>query len=98
MMTKNILLSWFVLLLFLVNAQTPTYYQNINFTLTGDSLKGELSDLIINTHSSPLEYTSSSSTDTWDVIKQSDLSFIFLSFTNLKSRLGPKCFNFWSLK
>lgn len=76
MMTKNILLCWFMLLLFLVNAQTPTYYQNIDFTLTGDSLKQELSDLIINTHSSPLEYTSSSSTDTWDVIKQSDLSLL----------------------
>jgi len=65
-----------MLLLFLVNAQTPSYYQNVDFTLTGDSLKEELSDLIIVTHSSPLEYTFSNSTDTWDVIKQSDLSLL----------------------
>ena len=63
-----------MLLLFLVNAQTPIYYQSIDFTLTGDSLKDELSNLINITHSSPLEYTSSNSIDTWDVIKQSDLN------------------------
>jgi len=53
--------------------QTPVYYQSINFSLTGDSLKEELSNLILTTHNSLIEYTSSNSIDTWDVIKQSDL-------------------------
>ena len=44
----------------------------IDFTLTGDSLKHQLSTLITSTHHTRLEYTSSSSQDTWDVIKSSD--------------------------
>ena len=52
--------------------QIPSYYQNINLNLTGDQLKNELSTLISTTHQTQLEYTSSVSVDTWDVIKVSD--------------------------
>ncbi len=52
--------------------QIPSYYQNINLNLTGDQLKNELSTLISTTHQTLLEYTSSFSIDTWDVIKVSD--------------------------
>ena len=65
-------------LLILINsisywAQIPSYYQSINLNLSGDLLKGELSDLIINTHQNLIEYTSSNSIDTWDVVKSSDI-------------------------
>ena len=53
--------------------QIPSYYQNINLNLTGDQLKNELSNLISTTHQTQLEYTSSVSVDTWDVIKISDV-------------------------
>ena len=52
--------------------QIPSYYQNINLNLSGDQLKNELSTLISTTHQTQLEYTSSVSVDTWDVIKVSD--------------------------
>ena len=52
--------------------QIPSYYQNINLNLTGDQLKNELSTLISTTHQTLVEYTSSVSVDTWDVIKVSD--------------------------
>ena len=52
--------------------QIPSYYQSINLNLTGDQLKNELSNLIINTHQNLIPYTSSS-LDTWDVIKSSDV-------------------------
>jgi endonuclease I len=52
--------------------QIPSYYQNINLNLTGDQLKNELSNLISTTHQTQVEYTSSVSVDTWDVIKVSD--------------------------
>jgi len=57
---------------FLILAQTPSYYSSIDFTQTGENLKTQLTSLITNTHTNELPYTSSS-LDTWDVIKQSDL-------------------------
>ena len=56
----------------LLTAQIPSYYQNVNLNLTGDLLKNELSTLISSTHQTQVEYTSSVSVDTWDVIKVSD--------------------------
>ncbi len=53
-------------------AQVPAYYQSIDLTLSGQLLKQELSNLISSTHQNLIPYTSSSSTDTWDVIKSSD--------------------------
>ena len=64
-----------ILFLFLCSrflGQVPSYYQSVNFNLTGDLLKNELSNLIINTHQNLIPYTSST-LDTWDVIKSSDI-------------------------
>lgn len=58
---------------FLLLAQTPAYYSSIDFSQTGESLKTQLTTLITNTHTNQLPYTSSSTLDTWDVVKQSDL-------------------------
>ncbi|RBP30954.1 putative secreted protein (Por secretion system target) [Oceanihabitans sediminis] len=57
---------------FLVFSQTPQYYANIDFSQSGENLKAQLTTLITNTHTNPLPYTASA-TDTWDVIRQSDL-------------------------
>ena len=68
-----------ILLLFLIYsystlAQIPDYYSSIDFNLDGTSIRVQLSDLIINTHHTFIPYTSSS-TDTWDIIRDSDLEF-----------------------
>lgn len=54
-------------------AQIPSYYSSVDFNLTGDALKAELTTLITNTHTTELPYTSSQ-TDVWDVLKQTDLN------------------------
>ncbi len=59
---------------FFVNAQAPQYYSSINFDLQGGALMEELSDLIIETHHNFIPYTSGY-TDTWDIIRVSDLSY-----------------------
>ena len=64
-------------LLFLISikifyGQVPAYYQSIDLSLSGQSLKQELSNLITSTHQNLIPYTSSFSIDTWDVIKSSD--------------------------
>ena len=53
-------------------AQMPTYYNGIDFTQNGNALKSQLQNLITYTHTTDLPYTSSS-LDTWDIIKQTDL-------------------------
>ncbi len=63
-------------LFFILNfswAQIPEYYSNIDFDEQGVSLRLQLSDLITDTHHTFLPYTSSA-TDTWDVMRISDLS------------------------
>lgn len=71
------MIRYFILLVIifpcLVSAQIPNYYSNIDFTKTGDSLKTQLTQLISSTHTTPLWYTSTSSPDTWNALKQSDL-------------------------
>ena len=52
----------------------PAYYSSIDFSQTGDDLKAQLSELIINTHTAFIPYTAQS-TDTWDVLSTSDLEF-----------------------
>lgn len=54
-------------------AQTPSYYNSIDFSQSGDNLKNQLATLITNTHTTQVYYTSSSYTDTWDVMEVSDL-------------------------
>ena len=54
-------------------AQIPDYYSTIDFDQVGVTLRIQLSNLISDTHHTFLPY-SSSSTDTWDVIKTADLT------------------------
>ncbi len=56
----------------LVTAQIPPYYSSIDFSQSGNNLKVQLSQLISDTHTTLIPYTSSS-TDTWDVMSISDL-------------------------
>ena len=56
---------------FILVAQIPDYYSNIDFNLQGNALKFELSELIIDTHTNFIPYTSNS-VDTWDIIHTSD--------------------------
>ena len=51
------------------------YYSSIDFSQTGDDLKAQLSELIINTHTAFIPYTATQSTDTWDILSISDLEF-----------------------
>jgi len=65
-------LFWtFVLGVFSLAAQIPPYYSGIDFSQDGNALKNDLSDLIINTHTTLIPYTSGA-TDTWDIIHISD--------------------------
>jgi hypothetical protein len=68
---KNIFLL-LLLLSFNSFAQMPIYYNGIDFTKNGSELQDGLSQLIASTHTNPLPYTSSSP-DTWDAVKQTDL-------------------------
>ena len=65
-LAMKLLLSPFILV-----AQIPSYYSSIDFSLEGNVLKSELSELITDTHTNYIPYTSSS-TDTWDIIHISD--------------------------
>ena len=58
-----------------LHAQVPEYYDSINFELGGSDLQSQLSSLIINTHTTFIPYTSSWTTDTWDILRISDLEF-----------------------
>jgi endonuclease I len=65
---KKYLLFIFILLNNFLFAQIPTYYNNVNLTLTGVALKTELSQKITNTHTTLLQYN-----DVWGVLQQTDL-------------------------
>ncbi|TDQ28622.1 endonuclease [Tenacibaculum caenipelagi] len=54
---------------FNIPSEISEYYKDIDFTLTGSSLKEELATTIISTHTTTLSYTPG----VWDVLKQSDL-------------------------
>jgi endonuclease I len=62
----------FLLIPLITLAQIPAYYSPVNFTLTGDNLKLQLTQLITDTHTTNLPYTSSEP-DTWDALKLTDL-------------------------
>ncbi len=49
-------------------AQIPSYYNGVNFNLTGMALKSELANKITVTHTNPTTYS-----QVWSVLKQSDL-------------------------
>ena len=62
-----------IICLFITNvffAQVPSYYSNIDFGQSGETLKTALTNLI----SGHTEYPySSTNTDTWDILQQSDI-------------------------
>ena len=64
--------SCVLLIPFFLIAQVPAYYSSVDFTVTGDELKNQLTQLVSITHTTFLPYTSSQ-TDTWDAIKLTDL-------------------------
>ena len=58
----------------LATAQIPPYYSSIDFSQSGDNLKVQLSNLIIDTHDNFIVYTSGTP-NTWDVLSISDLEY-----------------------
>ena len=50
-------------------SQIPSYYNNVNLTLSGSSLKDELATKIIATHTTFISYTPG----VWDALKQTDI-------------------------
>ena len=56
-----------------LSAQIPAYYSSIDLTQNGNALEQDLSALIVDSHTTLIPYTSSS-TDTWDVLIISELS------------------------
>ena len=54
---------------FVTLSQVPSYYNDVNITLTGSDLRIELATKIINTHTTNLSYTPG----VWDALEQTDL-------------------------
>jgi endonuclease I/chitodextrinase len=50
-------------------SQIPSYYNDVNLTLSGTALKNELASKVTNTHTTFLSYTPG----VWDALKQADL-------------------------
>jgi len=65
---KKITLLSLLFLPFLLIAQIPSYYNDVNLSLTGTALKDELATKIINTHTLFLSYS-----QVWDASKVTDL-------------------------
>lgn len=65
---KKLLLLLLTAPLFAV-AQIPQYYSSIDFSVTGNALKDQLTTLITTTHTTQLIYTP----DVWTALKQTDL-------------------------
>lgn len=65
---KKIIGFLFVVWSFSSVAQIPSYYNDVNLTLTGMALKSELSQKVINTHTTQLQYT-----NVWGVLQMTDL-------------------------
>lgn len=64
---KKLLGLYFFLWVSVVVGQIPSYYNGVNLTLTGMSLKSELSQKITNTHTTTLMYN-----DLWAVLQLTD--------------------------
>ena len=65
---RKIIGLFLVLWSFNLVAQIPSYYNDVNLTLTGMALKSELSQKVINTHTTQLQYT-----NVWGVLQLTDL-------------------------
>ncbi len=59
----------FAIALLALNAQIPSYYNDVDLTLTGQDLQAELSIKVTNSQTTILSYTPG----VWDALKQSDL-------------------------
>jgi len=68
-------------------SQIPSYYSSIDFNQTGDALKTQLTNLITNTHTTEIYYTSSAP-DVWDALKQTDLDPDDVTNTNVLLMYG----------
>lgn len=65
---KKLFLGLFLMPLFCV-AQIPAYYASVDFTQSAESLKGQLTTLVTNTHTYNLIYTP----EVWNALKLADL-------------------------
>lgn len=66
---KQILPFFLLLATLIANAQVPTYYDDVDTSLTGTSLKDELAVKITNTHTTNLSYTPG----VWEALQETDL-------------------------
>lgn len=71
-MLKFILTVFVSYFLAIAHAQVMPYYKEVDFSKSGMELKYELSQLIINTHTRQLPYTSSYYLDAWKLLKSAD--------------------------
>ncbi|WP_025739469.1 endonuclease [Aquimarina pacifica] len=67
---KNTFLVVFLLISISGYCQIPSYYDDVDLTLTGQSLMNELSDKVTNTHTNFLSYTPG----VWDALKLADVN------------------------
>jgi endonuclease I len=67
---KLFLLSFALLLAFISTAQIPSYYNNVNLSTTGSTLKNNLASKISSTHSTNLSYTPG----VWNALRVADLN------------------------
>ncbi|MFK7749281.1 MAG: endonuclease, partial [Kordia sp.] len=67
---KKLLLWLFLAVSITAYAQIPSYYNDVNLSQTGTSLKDELATKIISTHTTFLSYTPG----VWSALQQSDLN------------------------
>ena len=66
---KKLLLITLLIISYSAFSQIPSYYNDVNLTLNGTTLKDELASKIISTHATNLSYTPG----VWDALKQTDL-------------------------
>lgn len=66
---KQKLLNLLLFIPFIALSQIPSYYNDVNLSLTGSTLKDELAVKIISSHTNFLVYTPG----VWDALKQTDL-------------------------
>ncbi|NVK51447.1 MAG: endonuclease [Flavobacteriaceae bacterium] len=66
---KKLLLYFLLIFSISVFSQIPSYYNDVNLTLTGTALKNALATKITTTHTTYISYTPG----VWDALKQTDL-------------------------
>ncbi len=66
---KHVLLYFLLISSLSIFSQTPSYYDDVDLNLTGNTLKDELATKITSTHTTNLSYTPG----VWDALKETDL-------------------------